>query len=376
MAIRKRKNGKLFIDITLNRKRYRLKCPHNKITSARKYEDTIKRKLALGEPIKEPEEKEVIKKIPTFGEFSLEFLESYSKPNNRVSEYKNKVNILKVHLNPWFGDIPMNKISSRDIEEFKVAKINTKLSPKTINNFLILLSRILHIAYEWEVIDRIPKIKKLKVTAKKIDFLTEEELQLLLINSEGVLKDLILTAARTGLRWGELSALRWENTSLFSSEPSIAVIDSVYEGIIGSTKSGKPRYIPLVKEVQRILANRYEPTGFVFPDRNNSFLSHTTYLSRIKKACQKAGLRKIGWHTLRHTFASHLAMKGVPIVALKELMGHSSITTTMIYTHLSHSTLVDSIKLLEKPENNLLGTVWAQRISSKEKILVDNKKCL
>lgn len=372
MAIRNRNdNNKYFVDITLNRIRHRLVSPDNKKTSAKEYEHLIRRKLALGEPIKE---QKIINETPSFKKFALEWLESYSKAKNRLSEYKNKLSVLNVHLIPWFGNIQLDKINTRDIDDFISAKINSGLSPKTINNHLIVLSRLLHIAYEWETIDKIPKIKKLKVTSKKIDFLTEEELQLLLTNSDDLLKDMITVAVRTGLRFGELIALKYENINLSGLEPNISVIASISRGIEGPTKSGKPRYIPLINEVQQILINRYKPIGYVFADENGKFLAHTTYLSQIKKVCKKAGLRKITWHTLRHTFASHLAMKNVPIPAIQILMGHSSITTTMIYAHLSHSTLIDSIKLLEKSENVTLGTIWAQPILNIEKVLANNKK--
>jgi len=377
MAIRNRRNNdKFFIDITFNRKRYRFVCPKNTLAAAKNYERVILGKLARGEEIKESEPEQEVNQIPTFKDFVPEWINSYVKSNNRPSEQWNKWSVLKVHLLPWFGDMTLDRITSRDIENFKAAKINANLSPKTVNNHLIVLSRILHIANEWEIIDKIPKIKKIKVVAKKIDFLTEDELESLLDNSEGHLKEMILLAARTGLRFGELIGLKWENINLAGDEPSLAVINSISRGIIGPPKSGKARYIPLVKEVERILRNRTQINGYVFADKDGKFLAHTTYLSQIKKACRKAGLRKIGWHTLRHTFASHLAMKGVPMVALKELMGHSSITTTMIYAHLSRSTLVESIRLLEKPENKILGTIWAPAILTGNEILSDNKKCL
>jgi site-specific recombinase XerC len=66
-------------------------------------------------------------------------------------------------------------------------------------------------------------------------------------------------------------------------------------------------------------------------------------LARVRK---KACLRKIGWHTLRHTFASHLVMRGVPLTAVQILMGHSNVTTTMRYAHLAPSTLRAAIDLL------------------------------
>ena len=68
----------------------------------------------------------------------------------------------------------------------------------------------------------------------------------------------------------------------------------------------------------------------------------------LHAACQRAGLRKIGWHTLRHTFASHLVMKGVPLKSVQELMRHATITMTMRYTHLSPTINREAVKELDE----------------------------
>ena len=68
--------------------------------------------------------------------------------------------------------------------------------------------------------------------------------------------------------------------------------------------------------------------------------------SALRKLCKSTDLRTIGWHTLRHTFASHLAMRGVPLPVIKELMGHDTITTTMRYAHVAPSTLRAAIEML------------------------------
>ena len=67
----------------------------------------------------------------------------------------------------------------------------------------------------------------------------------------------------------------------------------------------------------------------------------------IWSACRRAGLRQIGWHVLRHTFASHLVMKGAPLKAVQELLGHATIEMTMRYAHLSPSVRRDAVKLLD-----------------------------
>ncbi len=54
----------------------------------------------------------------------------------------------------------------------------------------------------------------------------------------------------------------------------------------------------------------------------------------MKRCCRKAGLREIGWHCLRHTFASHLASQGRSLLEIKELLGHEDIKSTLIYAHL------------------------------------------
>ena len=67
----------------------------------------------------------------------------------------------------------------------------------------------------------------------------------------------------------------------------------------------------------------------------------------IDAAAKAAGLRSIGWHTLRHTFASHLVMRGVPLAAVQKLLGHAGIKTTMRYAHLSPSITLDAVRVLD-----------------------------
>ena len=136
--------------------------------------------------------------------------------------------------------------------------------------------------------------------------------------------------------------------------------------VLVAPKSNRERHIPLDVDVYEILYRRKKETGYVFLNSDMKLFDYHRINRRLSGACKKAGIRKIGWHTLRHTFASHLAMKGVPLPTVQQLMGHSSITTTMRYAHVAPSTLRTAIdmlnpkKMLEADFGHYLGTDWFQ----------------
>jgi integrase len=220
-----------------------------------------------------------------------------------------------------------------------------------------------------------PKVKWPKCPPSRTDYLTPAECELLLASADGTIKEMALTALRTGMRQGELKALQW--SSIDWETRSIVVRHSYCDvrKVLDTPKSNKERYIPLDIDVYELLFRRKWTSGFVFLDPNNKkpFCSPKLNL-RLAKVCRQAGLRKITWHVLRHTFASQLAMKGVPLNTVQSLLGHSSITTTMRYAHVAPSTLRTAIDLLN-PKTALhvdfghqLGTEWMQweKISSNQ----------
>ena len=69
----------------------------------------------------------------------------------------------------------------------------------------------------------------------------------------------------------------------------------------------------------------------------------------LRRLCNRAGITKTGWHTTRHSFASWLVMRGRPLKAVQELLGHRSIRTTMIYAHLGEGVLADAVAVLDDP---------------------------
>src|SRR5262249_35485125 len=108
---------------------------------------------------------------------------------------------------------------------------------------------------------------------------------------------------------------------------------------------------------------RRESTGYVFTNALGRPLNHSWLTYYLDKACQKAGLRRITWHVLRHTFASHLAMRGVPLNTVQALLGHSTIMMTMRYAHVAPSTLRSAIDLLN-PKRHYAAASFGQPVGN------------
>ena len=345
MAVRRFK-GSWWADFRFNRVRYRKRSPDNSRAGARAYETTLRNKLAKGEAIDVDWGKEK-DKSQSFGQFAWTWFEIYVKNNNKLSEVKSKESILRASLVPFFGKTPISKISNLKIEQYKAKQIGRGLSAKTVNNHLTVLNKCLETAKEWLGLANIPLIKWLKVPPQKFDFLSPEESRSLLDHSQGVWREMILLALRTGLRFGELRALDWSD--IHWETRLLTVRRSFCRNVMGSTKSNRERHVPLTAEVCRALSPRRHDHGLVFAGESGRPLSNKILYDRLRGICRQAGLRQIGWHTLRHTFASHLAMAGASMRAIQELMGHTDIKTTLRYAHLTPSVLKNTIDLLEPP---------------------------
>ncbi len=338
-----KKNGRYWINITHNGGRYRKPSPHNSKASAEAYESLLRQKIARGEPLREERRAQ---ELPTFSLFAEKWYKTYVLVNNKPSEQRYKKYVLRKHLVPFFGKIPLDQISPIKVEEFKALGPKKKLAPKSINNCLSILRKSLNDAHDWGIITNVPKMHFLKVPPPKFDFLTEDESKNLLNTiHDPFWYSMVLTALRTGLRLSELIGLRWEDIDF--PRRMLTVRRGIVRGIVGSPKSNKERHIRLTIEICNVLRTRAEKEGWVFSVRNNNPLDHKTPSDALRRFCKAAGLRIIGWHKLRHTFASHLAMKGASIKAIQELLGHSDIQTTMRYAHLMPSTLNEVIDLLE-----------------------------
>jgi len=347
MSVRKI-NDNCYIDVRFKRYRYRKKSPENSRAGAKAYEALVTRQLLKEiDPFKQEEEKVVI----NFETFAWEWVEKYVRVNSKPSGVAGKTSILKNHLNPFFGKMKLDSISSFKVEEYKAYAQSKGLQNKTINGHISALSTCLTYAIEWGRIEESdkPRIKRLKLPTLEFDFLTFDESEVLIDKADEQWKDMIIFALHTGMRYGEIRAIEW--TDVNWEKKVLTVKRSIYRSTLGNTKSDKIRYIPISPTLYSILSSQKKARGYIFANPDGSFLEEDKPRRALRKLVDstefsRSNGRRIAWHALRHTFASHLAMKGAPLSAIQQLLGHSSITTTMRYSHLSASTLEDTVGLL------------------------------
>ncbi|MCB9694691.1 MAG: site-specific integrase [Alphaproteobacteria bacterium] len=143
------------------------------------------------------------------------------------------------------------------------------------------------------------------------------------------------TALRTGLRQGELAALEWHDLDL-GDHPRVHVRRAITEGHVGSPKSGLARIVPLPSDLVAILKAhpRRLGTELVFPARDGGYLTNSCCWKRLQFVQRSAGMPFTSVHDLRHSYASQLAMAGVPLSVIQSYLGHADIETTMRYAHL------------------------------------------
>ena len=347
MAVRLIKRS-WWVDFRAEYVRYRKRSPENSKAGAKAYEASLRHRLARGERLdpKEPEEQ-------TFREFAEAWFTDYVITNNKPSEQRQKRLALQTSLVPFFGKMRLSAIGKRDIELYKAHEQQKGWSNKTINNKLTMLRKCLATASEWEAMRNTPPtIKQLKCPPPKTDFLTTDEATSLLAHAEGTTYEMILLALRTGLRQGEIRGLQWEAIDWENRILTVRHSLCDYTQSLTSPKSNRERHVPLADDLYDILCARRRSTGFVFTNAGERpFPQYSHYLA-LRKVQERAGLRKIGWHTLRHTFATRLAAK-VSLRIVQELLGHSTITMTMRYSHVSAPDLRAAIDVLSNQARRL-----------------------
>lgn len=278
----------------------------------------------------------------TFADAAAEWLRYVEQERGRkastLADYRS---VVHAHLLPAFGDQPLERITEETIERWVAVKLHEgELSRRSVQKMVVLLNGIFKRARKVWKLPRNPVADIERPTAPKrtdIEFFSPEEVHAL-VRAAGDEQDeaLFLTAAMTGLRMGEVLALRWGDVD-FAAQ-TVRVTASYTVGKLGTPKSGLGRAVPLVDEVAQALARlaarqRFTgPDDLVFAGQQGGFLDGSALRRRYKKARDAAGLRPLRFHDLRHTFGS-VAIRTADPRELQEWMGHSDFSTTQIYMH-------------------------------------------
>lgn len=245
--------------------------------------------------------------------------------------------LLRSQLLPTFGELPIEAITTEMIEAW-IAGVER--SPATRTKALVLMHGIFKRAQKLYGLPTNPVagVEKPPTQANRpIEVFSPEEV-MALVRAATCEQDaaIYMTAAFTGLRRGELLALRWRDVD-FSGQV-IRVQASYAEGALTTPKSGKVRSVPLAAPVAEALAKlgqRDQWTGddnLIFVGQAGGYLDGRALRRRYDRALERAGLRKLRFHDLRHTFGTRMIAKA-DIRRVQEWMGHADIETTMKYLH-------------------------------------------
>lgn len=302
----------------------------------------------------------IVKDQLTLQEFTDRWLQEKVAVRLAPSTQNNYSRTMRVHILPLFGGVKMREIRV-DHANRLVGKLKSAgHAPKGINNILGVFITILNDAVEWQCLARNPlfRYRLMKEHELHYDYWTAPEIQQFLnATIFDPLQPIYITALNTGMRKGELCALKWDRVDFVRNQLIVSRSLSRY-GLSETTKSGRKRYVPINGVVKHLLQKllKNQRGEYVFSDKDgNPPDAHHLYRD-FRNAQKRAGFtRLVRFHDLRHTFASHFMMNGGNIYDVQKILGHSSLEMTQRYAHMSPDHLAEAIKIVsfeaEQPEN-------------------------
>ncbi len=325
--------------------RYRRRSPLNTRAGAVQFESLLRQELAITGSLEALDAKAKKPMTPVFADFADRWMNEYVMTMNKPSEQRSKRTVLRAHLIPAFGSRRLDEIKTADIDQYASRGLTKGHAPKTVNNHLIILRRCLATAIEWDIPLQMPRIHPLRVPPQGFRFLPPEKIDQIVQCADEPWRTMIALAADTGLRFSELIALDWSDVDFAARR--LTVRRGCVKGIFDSPKNNRVRHMRLTAEAVAALDALPHRTGLLFT-HNGKVINDETARRHLAIACRLAGIEPIGWHVLRHSFASELARRGASIYSIKELLGHCDVQVTMRYAHLAQSSLDDSVLLLER----------------------------
>ncbi len=313
---------------------------------------SLKEKRQLADDLRVAEEaarRKAILENFTFGQLAEKYMD-WSKENKK--SWREDHSRYSLHLKPALAEIPVREISPFVLERLKRDLLlkkksltkgqrsghkNQNLALSTVRHCLVLVRQMINKAIDWDLYDGLNPVKKIKLpsttNSRRHRFLTHSEANALLKvlrRSSPQVHDQCLCSLHCGLRFGEIAKL------------TLADLNFSHGIILIRDPKGESRQAYMTEEIKAMFLSR-KPSGtadLIFPSRNGN--RQISVSGAYERAVTRLGFNdgvqdirdKVVFHSLRHTFASWLAIQGTPILTIKELMGHKSIEMTMRYAHL------------------------------------------
>ena len=269
------------------------------------------------------------------------------------------------HILPALGHLRLHDLQQSHGHQLMNELQAKKLAPKTINDMLGMLKGMLKDAVRWQCLSRnaLEGLTTLRVLAKPDVYWTEEEVdQFFEAAKDDPLAPVVLFALNTGMRRGEICALKWDRVSF--PQGLINVTRSTgRHGIVETTKTGSQRFIPMNGVVRDLLMRLRKAlkSEFAFCKADGSPLDAHHLYRDFQRAQNDAGMKqKIRFHDLRHTYASNFMMNGGNLYDLQKILGHTTPEMTQRYAHLSPMHLAKAAEIVN------FGSKWQQSANKKE----------
>lgn len=323
--------------------RRRLRAPKGSTEKdARRWGETRERELyAKGKAIKVASDSSP-KPIPTLAEFQATVFARHEALKHKPSTVHQQGLTWKNHIIPVLGHKRLDQVTRADAQALLLAR--SKMGAGTLNGILSTLSGALSLAVELEIIGKAPKMPFLKLAEDERPFLDFEAYEEFVDRARSTRWLVaVLLAGEAGMRRGEVLAVKWEDIDF--KRRMVKVRANTWRGIEGTTKGGRYRPVPMTERLHAALTLAHGKRRGLYVVCHDDGSPETA--GRMAAAMRKLRGGSTGWHVLRHTFASHLAMRGAPPKAIQELCGHADLSETMRYMHLSPGSRDAAIRLLD-----------------------------